>query len=230
MIFLLKQKENTQDSKIEHLAYQPFIANYGERKTIVLTDGSEVKLFGPTTLFIHPEFPKNRHTKLSGEAFFEITPDSLRPFLVDTEGFRLKVLGTSFLVKTDTFEGSSVAIKSGIVNVSRAQDFSENLEKNEIIAILPNSLTPIKKRINPAITFAKVDNTLWYEKTPLMDVLNDLKNWYGLEELTINIPIDKYFITGKFKNQSLKSILESISYSTNTAYELKDKKLKITAK
>lgn len=230
LIYLVEQKPKPIGSIEEAIAYQSFTANYGQRKSILLPDGSTVKLFGPSTLFLHPDYPLVRKTKLSGEGFFDIRPDSLRPFFVETESFHLKVLGTSFLVKSDSSLASSVAIQSGLVNVSRGEDFSENLQKNDFWVIEKASSIPIKSLINPDFFFAKVDNTLWYDKTPLRIVLQDLKNWYGLEELTVQTPIDDYCITGKFKNESLKSIMESISYSTGIAYELTNKKLNIVKK
>lgn len=230
LLYFLDHKNPATQLTEEIIAYQTITADYGQRKSILLSDGSTVKLFGPSTLSVHPDYPLERKTILTGEAFFDIKKDSLRPFLVETESFNLKVLGTSFLVKSDSSLTASVAIKSGLVNVSRGAEFSEDLHKNDFLTIEKHSSMLRKEVINPDYYFAKINNTLWYEKTPLSTVLKDLKDWYGLDELTIQAPIDHYFITGKFKNEPLKNIMESITYSTGIAYELTNKHLSIIEK
>lgn len=230
LLYFLDQKKTTTQITEKIITYQTFTADYGQRKSILLSDGSTVKLFGPSTLSVHPEYPLKRKTILTGEAFFDIQKDSLRPFLVETESFDLRVLGTSFLIKSDSNSIASVAIKSGVVNVSRGAKFSEDLYKNDLLTIEQHSSTLKKGVINPDYFFAKINNTLWYEKTPLNTVLQELKDWYGLDELTIKTPIDHYFITGKFQNEPLKNIMESITYSTGIAYELTNKHLTIKEK
>ncbi|RZS98286.1 FecR family protein [Cecembia calidifontis] len=228
--YFLSNRDFPKSQQEKPVFYQEISAKFGERKLIKLNDGTQVKLFGPTSLFIHEDYPILREIKLVGEAFFDVRHDSLSPFFIDAGKFKIKVLGTSFLVQADSSQTSSVSIKSGIVNVSNEHDYSENLFKNEQIVFEKTEPLPLKRKIDPEISFAKVENILWYENTRLDFVLEDLKKWYGLEKLEQIGPIHEFKITGKYRNQTLKEILQSISYSTGIAYELNDKQLKITTK
>ena len=60
-----------------------------------------------------------RSVQLDGEAYFEITRDSLKPFIVKSKRLDIKVLGTSFNVKAYGMdETTDVTLVSGKVNVS----------------------------------------------------------------------------------------------------------------
>lgn len=75
-----------------------FVPN-GERKELILSDGTCVKL-NSGTLFIYPEEfdGKERRVFLSGEAYFDVQHDESNPFVVRTGRVNVKVLGTSFNV------------------------------------------------------------------------------------------------------------------------------------
>ena len=77
---------------------QVFTAN-GERTLVTLPDSSKVWLNGGSTLVYPSHFiSAERNVCLTGEAYFEVTKDSKRPFTVDVNHIKLKVLGTSFNV------------------------------------------------------------------------------------------------------------------------------------
>lgn len=76
-------------------------------KKIALQDGSEVWLRGGTVLRIPDNFsPENRSVSVNGEAFFSVKKDSLSPFVVKANDIYVKVLGTSFNLKTDDNSGN----------------------------------------------------------------------------------------------------------------------------
>lgn len=79
-----------------HRIYVPF----GETKDVKLSDGTKVKLNAGST-FTYPEVfsASSREVTLKGEGFFEVQKNPKRPFLVHTDKFIVKVLGTVFNVK-----------------------------------------------------------------------------------------------------------------------------------
>ncbi len=69
-------------------------------RVIVLPDQSKVWLNRGSTIRLLNGFGENeRRLTLVGEAYFEVHPDSARPFRVQTDAFTVKVLGTSFNVE-----------------------------------------------------------------------------------------------------------------------------------
>ena len=60
-----------------------------------------------------------RDVKLTGEAFFEITPDAAKPFIIDAGKAKVRVVGTTFNVITNNSESAvEVFVKTGKVVVS----------------------------------------------------------------------------------------------------------------
>jgi transmembrane sensor len=95
-----------------------------ERRTVTLEDGSLVHLSGASA--IATDFKNGRRSVrlLAGEAFFEVTPDKSRPFIVDANGVAVTVLGTKFDVQTDG-ELTVIALAEGSVKASVTKDAAE---------------------------------------------------------------------------------------------------------
>ena len=72
----------------------------GGEYRLTLSDGTRVWLNAASSL-TYPEIFQDRErvVELTGEAFFEVKPDTALPFIVKTQGMRVKVLGTTFNVK-----------------------------------------------------------------------------------------------------------------------------------
>lgn len=87
-----------------------------ETRSITLQDGSRVSL-GPRSA-IDTDFAAGdrKVTLLAGEAFFEVTPDSRRPFVVMAGGVAVTVVGTAFDVRLSR-ASVSVAVQHGFVDV-----------------------------------------------------------------------------------------------------------------
>lgn len=85
-----------------------------------LPDSSRVLLKAGSKLSYHSSYGlKNRSINLDGEAFFEVTPNRHKAFVVRSEsGFYTKVLGTSFLMNTRP-ESERVEVKTGRVQVGK---------------------------------------------------------------------------------------------------------------
>ncbi len=102
-----------------------------DTKEFSLSDGSIVTLNESSEMSFDPEFSKKiRKVVLEGEAFFKIARDVNRPFVIETEVGLVKVLGTSFNIRSypneDLFE---VYVASGKVKVE-LKDAVEPVELN----------------------------------------------------------------------------------------------------
>ena len=113
----------------------------GSKSKITLPDGSVINLNSGSKL-TYPSFftDKNRQVNLEGEAYFEVSADSLRPFYVNTSDITIKVIGTSFNVKSypesNTIETTLV---SGSLEVSDKTIISRSmLNLNKHLVLKPN--------------------------------------------------------------------------------------------
>ena len=87
---------------------------------VSLPDGSNIYLNRNSKFSYRKNFGEHRRdVKLTGEAFFEISPDASKPFIIDAGKARVKVVGTSFNVITNNTESDvEVFVKTGKVLVS----------------------------------------------------------------------------------------------------------------
>ncbi|WP_333626293.1 FecR domain-containing protein [Sphingobacterium siyangense] len=151
---------------------------------ITLPDGTKVWLNAGSSLKYPMSFAKNeRRVRLEGEAFFEVTKDSARPFKVLSKGQEIEVLGTAFNVNAYP---DNTAIKTTLVNGK--VKLSNDKRYSEAIYLLPGQQSTNTN--NGKIQLANVDTapfTAWkeglfyFDETPLSDALQQIGRWYNVE-------------------------------------------------
>lgn len=91
----------------------------GERKEIILSDSTKVLLNAGSRFSYTTPFAKDkREVALTGEAYFNVSKDPDRPFIIKTGEISTTVLGTTFNVSAYENEDVSVAVATGNVKVS----------------------------------------------------------------------------------------------------------------
>ena len=88
----------------------------GETRQVALADGSVVYLAPQSAIDLRFTDDRRSLALLRGDAFFEVTPDPQRPFVVDADGLRAQVIGTAFGVSLSAVS-VDVEVESGAVGV-----------------------------------------------------------------------------------------------------------------
>ncbi len=113
-------KYNSQPAPIQTIAMLESKNPMGQRSKIVLPDSSTVYLAGGSKLIYPERFSAGkREVSLQGEAFFEITKNPKRPFIIRTGNVQTRVLGTSFLINAFKGQPIKVEVATGKVRVDR---------------------------------------------------------------------------------------------------------------
>lgn len=112
-----------------YLPYPPNIelitkrTDQNQRATITLNDGTIVHLNVGSSITFPKQFKSGqRIVRLEGEAFFEVTRNEQKPFVVETTSLTTKVLGTSFNINAHDLNTETVTVISGKVQVSQTQN------------------------------------------------------------------------------------------------------------
>jgi transmembrane sensor len=151
-------------------------AHNGSRTRSVLADGSTVWLNAGSKLYYENDFTgTTREIRLDGEAFFDIVKKTDHPFIVHTSGIDIKVLGTSFNVKSYPEDKTvETTLYRGSVKVFRHEESEKKaiqLKPNEKLilskeaAIAEENLSYQTKTSSPAkaisaiSTIAHIDST-----------------------------------------------------------------------
>ena len=99
----------------------------GQRGAFTLSDGTRVELNANTSITVENGRAERRIKLSNGEAFFIVTKDKSRPFIVDTPAGSVRVTGTIFNVLTEAASQLDVTVVEGSVQV-RPDDASGALE------------------------------------------------------------------------------------------------------
>jgi transmembrane sensor len=184
-----------------------------------LPDGSRVFMNRNSTFSYRANFgEKKRDVRLTGEAFFEISPDKLKPFLIDAGKARIKVVGTSFNVITDNgYSAVEVFVKTGRVELSdNSGSRSITLDPGYVGTIDSNSPD---KRLNDNINYmAWKDRRLDYNGQKLDIVFRDLKRVYNMDIVAEDKEILENSWTSPIDNKSPDLIIQLICGSFNLSY------------
>ena len=116
MLVLLGISFLTTQSTRKNLITQS--ATKGEIKTLSLPDGSQLILNANSSVTYSTDFIDNRKLILKGEAYFKVVKNPSSPFIVKTEQFETKVLGTSFTIKAYKNHPNQISVLTGKVEVN----------------------------------------------------------------------------------------------------------------
>jgi transmembrane sensor len=89
----------------------------GEWKTVMLADGSEVRLGPNTRLSVELSDDRRSVDLLRGEAYFKVAKDPTRPFVVAADEFGVLAVGTEFAVARRKGE-LIITVTEGVVRVA----------------------------------------------------------------------------------------------------------------
>ena len=180
------------------------IAGNDQKNILVsLPDGSKIYLNRNSEFSYRKNFGKHgRDVKLTGEAFFEISPDVSKPFIIDAGKAKVKVVGTSFNVITNNRESAvEVFVKTGKVLVSDNSG-SQTIQLDPGFVGTMNSKTSAKTlNSNPNYLSWKT-GLLVYNGQKLDVVFNDLKRVYNMDIVADDPDILENTWTSPIDNQS----------------------------
>lgn len=198
----------------------------GQKSLITLPDGSQVKLNAESSLEYYADFAQSRHVTLTGEAFFDVVRDTLRPFIVTVGGVAVRVLGTSFNVQAFPEENTTVAVASGAVLVQQERTGqASQLQAREMVRVNRQAGTFEESTFDPAEALAWKDGILTFRQASFEEIAQRLERWYGVDFVVRRRqPITEGF-TGRYHNPSLEVVLEGMSFSSDFTFTINGKQV-----
>lgn len=199
----------------------------GEIRELILPDQSKVLLNAGSIIEYHSKFCKNREVKLSGEAFFDVTHDSIYPFTVRYGKLNVKVYGTKFNVQSyDELLNTAVTLVEGRVSIKDCQEpRSEEIYLNpgEQAVYNRENNTLIKRPIDADLYISWMDGDLYFEKNNFDEVAAILSRRFKKEFVITSDKLKKITFTGQFKSgNTLDEILHIISWDNRIRYSIKN--------
>lgn len=180
-----------------------------EVKADTLPDGSVATLNKHSSLSYPKKFRGNtRDVKLEGEAFFNITPDKERPFIINVNDVQVKVVGTSFNVRNEKGK-TEIIVETGIVQVIRNGQLLE-LKAGER-TVIGNDSIAAKTSSGDKLYNYYVSRTFICDNTPLWKLVDKLNEAYDANIVIGTARLRKLPLNVTFNEESLEVILNIIS-------------------
>lgn len=207
--------------------------------TYYLPDSSAVTLQPGSRLSYAAGFSGDlRDVYLSGEAFFEVTPDPRKPFQVHASDLMVKVLGTSFNVKDDG-ENITVAVKTGKVSVFRQQSSVRGgqepdvlLGSNEQVAYTKGTAKLEKSIVADPMPILEdtVVQSFVFNNQPLPEIFKALETAYGIK-ISYNAEVmGTCRLTTSLGKETLFEKLDVICTALDASYSVEEDQIVVNGK
>ncbi|OQP44628.1 hypothetical protein A4H97_09680 [Niastella yeongjuensis] len=210
---------------------------------IVLSDGSEVVLEKNSRLTYSANFSSGkREVYLEGNAFFSITRNPERPFIVYTQTIVTKVLGTSFYVKAmSSAETASVVVKTGKVSVFKRENFTSTdagsatlkgmvVTPNQQVVYDISNAQMNKSLVEKPVIPNQATYNFDFDDTPATEVFSRLQTAYGVPVLIDEEVLKTCTISASLGNEPFYEKLRIICKIINATYEVIDGTVVISTK
>lgn len=200
----------------------------GGQYQVNLPDGSKVWLNAASSLRYPAVFSgTERKVELTGEAYFEISPNKLMPFKVVSASQVVEVLGTHFninayynesQIRTTLIEGSVKVSESSAKKTSYLKPGEEALNKKGEILIHPANIEQVMAWKNGNFQF----NDMY-----LVDIMRQLERWYDVEIDYSAIPHTRYNAYMS-RDLNLSRVLEILEVTGRVKFNIEGKTIKIS--
>lgn len=197
--------------------YNTIIVPAGQRINLILSDNTNLWLNANTEFKYPTEFSKkNRTVYLDGEAYFEVSKDENKPFIVKTSMGDVHVTGTSFNVEAySKFDNFNTSLFEGGVEIYK--------EGKRLVSLKPNEKGVLKNNKLQISTITDSDPYLWkdgliaFKNKGIEEILLSLEKYFSVQIKinTSNLPQHTY--TGKFRHSdgveyALRVLQKSINF------------------
>jgi transmembrane sensor len=208
---LAYQEDGTNPQQV---SYNKIATPRGGQFQVVLPDGTKVWMNAASSLRFPTAFTgKDRQVELTGEAYFEVTKDPLKPFIINVNRMKIAVLGTAFNVMSYPDEKNiETTLIEGSVNIS-ADGHSRQLQPGEQAQLSADGNMQLIKEPDIESTLAWKNGYFQFNKADLQSVMRQLARWYDIEVVYKDQVPDFMFVGQLDKNANLSVILKILERS-----------------
>lgn len=223
---------NTVKAEVEQLSYHTIVVPRGGEYTLVLNDGTRVRLNADSELRFPIKFASGeRKVFLKGEAYFEVNRDTTRPFRVNVhDDAMIEVLGTEFNINAypENEKIFTTLVRGSVQVADMHADTAVVLKPNQQAALARGEIGVSDVVPEDYITW--IDGRFYFEKMPLEEILLQLARWYDLQVFWANEELKSYKFTGAvWRYYSIRESLDMIEKTTDVCFTVSGRTVTVNA-
>jgi ferric-dicitrate binding protein FerR (iron transport regulator) len=205
---------------ISPVAWQTIKAGAHEIKKLRLPDQSLVTLDTGSTIRFPVEYRgSERPVDLIGKAFFEVTKNAKKTFVVHTSSLDVTVHGTSFVVSDQNLIFSTVSVVTGKVGVTADKKQLAELRPGLQLSYNRQTAGASLQTVDPRLMIAWTRRSLSFTEAPLEQVLAAIAQKWNLQLILPPSSSGKQF-SGDFSDaDSLEDMLKAVALATKIHWE-----------
>jgi hypothetical protein len=216
---------------IKELVYHSLKVPYGKRFNIVFSDGSKAYLNSGSFIRYPVKFieDKKREVFLVGEAFFDVTENKNKLFIVNSNGINVEVYGTKFNVRNYSEDfNSDIVLVEGSVGIN-------NSEVSELTMLKPGFKGSVDKenfrvetsKVNTKIYTSWIDGEVIFRNETFSQILKKLERLYNVTIINNkNKLLDEVFNAAiDVENENIEQVLEYFNKIYNIEYQIFNNKI-----
>lgn len=197
----------------------------GKKIQVTLADGTSVYINAGSTLRYPRTFTgSKREVYLEGEAFFDVTRDETKPFIIHTAALHTQVLGTSFNIRAYAGTGrEEVTVATGKVKVSPAQTtpaFTDvQLTPGQSVVYQPQRQVITRRaHIQTENIAGWRTGRLVFDDATVEEILITLRQQFNVDIQTSDTTLSTQHVTAAFDPQPLTRIMDLLAVTLNTCH------------
>ena len=225
-------KKNQQEEKIANLktskanTINQIIVPFGHLHSVTLSDGTRVQLNAGSRLVFPAEFSgKTREVYLKGEGYFEVFKNPDKPFIVKTDFFDTKVLGTVFNISA--YEGeqiaSAVLVEGKVVVLQKNKLFGtldKNLSPGQGCFYSSESKTSEVRKVDLYEYVSWKDGLFLFKDKPLNNIITRLEKYYHRKISVEGDKLPNTIISGKLiLSDDIEEVMQYLAKTLEARYE-----------
>lgn len=216
---------------IKELVYHSLKVPYGKRFNVVFSDGSKAYLNSGSFIRYPVKFieDKKREVFLVGEAFFDVTENKNKLFIVNSNGINVEVYGTKFNVRNYSEDfNSDIVLVEGSVGIN-------NSEVSELTMLKPGFKGSVDKenfrvetsKVNTKIYTSWIDGEVIFRNETFSQILKKLERLYNVTIINNkNESLDEVFNAAiDVENENIEQVLEYFNKIYNIEYQIFNNKI-----
>ena len=209
---LLSQKEDSITADSYNTLEVPLRCDFN----FTMSDGTRVWINAASTLKYPAKFAADSRTVYaSGEIYLEVAKDAGRPFYVVVDGITVKVLGTSFNIRAYADENDTkVTLLEGKI-AAQINDKEYTLTPGKQLKRDKTFGETSVRTVDPAEIVSWTRGYYIFKKARLQEVVNTLKNWYGVNIMLSSGASDIIYTGVVNKEEKLEVFLRRLEEVSN---------------
>ena len=203
----------------------------GGEYQLMLADGTRVRVNSESELVFPTCFNSGRREVfLKGEAYFQVAPDSDKPFYVRVNDYIVKVTGTSFNVTSYTDDPCTMTtLVEGKVSVyGNDSTWNCDLTPGHMLKFDKGTARVTSEECDPRIYTSWIDGEFKFRDMRLEDIMKKLNRWYDFEVAYEEEELkDLRFSGAAEKYNPVEFLLKMIEEVTKVRFDIEGKRIMV---